>query len=288
MFTPTTLAAPCKINLNLHITGVREDGYHELDTVFLALPAPADSLQISPLPQGSGCVVKCDIPGLRPRDNLVYRAWQLHAQATGQFVDMQVHLQKSIPSGAGLGGGSSDAAAMLSFLDGLAGKKALGQQKLSRLAAGLGADVPFFLMGRAARATGIGDRLSAVDHDLHGTTVLLVCPSVQVSTPWAYARWDEKNPAGAAAGHALTSSAPERKKPLPFSTQHVHNDFEEVVFEKHPELGRIKQSLLIGGARAAAMSGSGASLFGLFRSREDAQRTAGALPKDCRAFIHTL
>ena len=154
---PDTLSAPAKINLSLLIVGKRADGYHDIESLFLPVPGLADSLEISAAPAGSGCSVSDQPDGCPPDKNLVLRAWRAYGEATGFAPDVAVRLTKRIPTGMGLGGGSSDAAAMLRWLEARAGAAGLGAAGLRALAAGIGADVPFFLTQGPALANGIGD-----------------------------------------------------------------------------------------------------------------------------------
>ncbi|MBN2141487.1 MAG: 4-(cytidine 5'-diphospho)-2-C-methyl-D-erythritol kinase [Desulfovibrionaceae bacterium] len=276
----TTLKAPAKINLFLEILGRRADGYHELRTLFYPLPTPHDTLEFEPRDR-EGLELWCSDPTLAGDDNLAARAWRAFAEKTGFAPGLRVRLTKGVPVAAGLGGGSSDAAAMLRFLNERAGHRSLGPEDLARLAAGLGADAPFFLDPRPSWAEGIGDRLRPVDLDLSGLSLVLVCPQTRVSTAWAYAEWDRL----AARRPALTTSAPENKNSPPFSPLVLKNDFEAAVFDAHPELLEIKEKLLSLGASAAAMSGSGASVFGLFRKGAAAAAEAmGA--EGAKVFVH--
>ncbi|MGE4552298.1 MAG: 4-(cytidine 5'-diphospho)-2-C-methyl-D-erythritol kinase [Desulfovibrionaceae bacterium] len=291
------LPAPAKINLALTITGRRPDGYHDLDTVFLALPEPHDTLFVAPGPPGSGLALDCPIPGLPPERNIIYKAWDRHAAATGARADLAVRVDKGIPTGAGLGGGSSDAAAMLAHLQTLAGPRALAPDDLNRLAAGLGADVPFFLLrpgqgGGAARAAGIGEVLEPLGLDelgLAGLTLLLACPPEAVNTAWAFAQWDrlQEGPGGFRA--FLTTRKQGTTNSAPARTLVLRNDFEAVVFGPHPGLRRIKLELLQAGASACVLSGSGASLYALFRDPHAAARAGEALGRRrVQTFVHTL
>ncbi len=280
---PDTLTAPAKINLSLAILGRRADGYHDLESLFVPVAGLCDTLEVSPGPAGSGCLVSPELPGCPPEKHLVFRAWRAYKQATGFAPDISVRLTKRIPTGAGLGGGSSDAATLLCWLQTQAKDSALPKAELVRLAAGLGADVPFFLQPGPAWARGIGDELTPVELDLAGLTLLLVLPDVQVSTAWAYTAWDEdaadprsKAPEGDGT-RGLTTTAPTHKRRVSLSPVVVQNDFEAVVFPAHPGLRVLKERLLELGAAAAAMSGSGAGLFGLFRERRLALAAAEVL-----------
>lgn len=274
---PETVSAPAKINLSLSILGRRASGYHDLESLFAPVPGLADSLEFSPGAAGSGCVVEPELPDTPPEKNLVFRAWMAYAQATGFAPDLRVRLTKRIPTGAGLGGGSSDAACMLRWLQARAKDRAMPAEELIRLAAGLGADVPFFLQDGPAWACGIGEELTPVELDLSGLTLLLVMPPVHVSTAWAYSAWDECAAARAEANvrsRCLTTTATTHKRPFSLSPLTVRNDFEAVVFTAHPGLRVLKERLLELGAASAVMSGSGAALVGLFRESRLAHEAA--------------
>lgn len=265
-----TITAPCKINLHLEITGLRADGYHELRTLFFPVAEPHDTLEISPAE--SGCSLFCPgHPELESESNLVLKAWDAYARKTGFRPDISVTIHKRIPMGAGLGGGSTDAAAMLSWLNDHAGDRKLDNNALIRLATSLGADVPFFLQDGPAWAEGIGEKLTPAQVDLTGMYLVLVCPSIHVNTAWAYKAWDKANENGEVAP-ALTSMPSGNKNSLPVQALKVTNSFEEPVFAEHPELSEIKERLFVCGANAAAMSGSGSSMFGLFRNGEKASK----------------
>lgn len=321
-----TLRAGCKVNLYLRITGVRPDGYHELDTLFLPLPEPCDLLHVTPRSE-AGIVFTCTEPDVDPARNTVVTAYERFAAATGFRPGLVVHLEKRIPHGAGLGGGSADAAVLLRHLAALCAQQAPTAaptpEALRNMAAGVGADVPFFLMDGPARATGIGEVLTPLSPGelaalgLAGMHLVLACPPIRVSTPWAYRTWDAANiPApgdiiafgklsspGSHSGtvnHSefgqsakslcpcLTSESLEDRNPLsrgPWLT----NSFEPVVFQTHATLRRTKEFLLRRGACAALMSGSGASLFALFRKHGTARDVAEALRNDnIAAFLHVL
>lgn len=260
-----TLTAPCKININLSIVDARPDGYHELDTLFLPVPAPADTLRLEP---AGGFALSCPgHPALEGSDNLVARAWNAYRDATGFAPGMHVTLEKRIPMGAGLGGGSTDAAALLRWLNENAADRALTPTALNALAATLGADVPFFLNNDPARAAGIGERLETVELDLKGLWLLVVTPAIHVNTGWAYAEWDRVClPRKRISTQPLTSGNVDNKNSFPARRLTVHNDFEHAVFPEFPTIRKIKEKLYMFGACAAAMSGSGSSVFAFFRS----------------------
>lgn len=274
----TALAAPAKINLHLRIVGLRDDGYHELETLFYPVPRPCDLLEIEPAPDGEFSLRCPGRPELETESNLVRKAWRAFGDATGFRPGLRVTLTKRIPMGGGLGGGSSDAAALLRFLNGEAGDKALDMEAMIRLGAGLGADVPFFLQDGPAWGTGIGEKLIPAEVDLSGAALVIVCPDIHVDTAWAFRAWDEKY-AAADPHDSLTSASLNTKNPSPVLARDMGNDFEPVVFEKFPTLKEIKEILLSQGAETAAMSGSGASLFGIFRDRDSAASAVRALER---------
>lgn len=280
---PETLQAPAKINLSLLIAARREDGYHEIESLFVPVPGLADTLDVAAGCAGSGCVLETDLTDCPPERNLVWRAWRAYAAATGFGPDVLVRLTKRIPAGAGLGGGSSDAAAMLVWLQAHAGKKALGMKDLNVLALRLGADVPFFLLGRPAIAQGIGEILTPVALDLSAFTLLLAMPPVHVSTPWAYGAYDAfeaEKKRTRLASEPLTTLACATKKRVSLSPVVARNDFEVVVYRANAALRAIKEQVLRLGASCAVMSGSGAAISALFRNAEAARSAAQVLRED--------
>ena len=255
---------PAKVNLYLKVLSRRQDGYHDLVTVMQPLTL-ADELRLTP---GPGLTLECEHPEVPSGpENLVWRAAERFGAATGQVPRVHIHLQKNIPVAAGLGGGSSDAAGTLMALNELAGKP-LALPALHELAAGLGADVPFFLQPGPAVGRGIGTVLSPLD--LPPYWYVLLNPGLPVSTAWVYQNLDVQ--ALAAAG------APE---PETWNGDHpeswVANDLESVTFDRYPELRGWLARLSQAGARAQGMSGSGPTLFGLFHDREAAEAAAAQL-----------
>lgn len=278
-FSESILASPAKINLHLRVLGIREDGYHELDTLFYPVTGLYDTIRIEPGHDGHMFMRCPERPELESASNLIYKAWKAFGEATGYQPGMFVTLNKNIPMGGGLGGGSSNGATMLRWLNENAGSKALPMDELIALAAKLGADVPFFLMDGPAHARGIGEKLTPADVALTGMTLLIALPDLHVDTPWAFREWDETN-GSPKYSDSLTTHDNDTKNPSPVSAPQVVNDLEPVVFAKHPTLRKIKETIIRSGAVSAAMSGSGASLFGLYRDRGLAVSTAVALKKD--------
>jgi 4-diphosphocytidyl-2-C-methyl-D-erythritol kinase len=262
------LRAHAKINRNLAVLAARPDRYHELRTVFQSL-ALHDTLVFDRT--GGGFTVACDTPGV-PVDerNLVWSAARLVWQAAGRAGDPvgRVEIVKRIPAQGGLGGGSSDAAAALVGWNRLWGA-GLTPDATVDLAARLGADVPFFLCAGTALGTGRGDRLQPLD-DAPPRWVVLVMPAFGVSTPEAFGWWDEDVGHAAAPGPAATD--PMGRDPLA-----VFNDLEAPVMRRHPELAEIRDRLRRAGARDAAMTGSGSTMFGLFDTEALAGKAAADL-----------
>lgn len=234
----------------------------------MPVPGLADSLELSPAPPGTGCRIEPALPGCPQERNLVHKAWSAYAKASGFAPDVLVRLTKCIPTGAGLGGGSSDAAAMLRWLQEKAGTAALAPSELNALAATIGADVPFFLCNGPALAEGIGERLTPVAINLSGLTLVLAMPGIHISTPWAYAAYDAlaplKNPAPLDTD-CLTSTTTANKRRVSLSPVVAWNDFEVVVFPVNKALRMVKEQLYRLGAACAVMSGSGAAIAALFR-----------------------
>ncbi|MGN0008359.1 MAG: 4-(cytidine 5'-diphospho)-2-C-methyl-D-erythritol kinase [Desulfovibrionaceae bacterium] len=264
---PVTLIAPAKVNLALHITGMRPNGYHELDSIFWPLDSPCDLLHLA-AGAGPGLSMTCSEPDIDCASNTLTRAYTLFREATGWAPALSLRLEKHIPHGAGLGGGSSDAASLLRWLNEHA-PRPLPPEALNALTAGVGADVPFFLHARPCRVRGIGEVIEPFPENwLAGYALLLLCPSVRVSTPWAYRAWDAL-PAAEKAPGDLTSALLACRKTSSCGTW-LHNDLEAAVFPAYPLLRQLKGQLLERGAAAAVMSGSGSSIVGIFRTPEDA------------------
>jgi 4-diphosphocytidyl-2-C-methyl-D-erythritol kinase len=280
-----TLTAGCKVNLGLRITGRRHDGYHEIDSLFWPLPHPHDRLEIT-FAGERGLAVHCSSPDF-PASNTLSRAYELFLQEVGTAPALRINLHKGIPQGAGLGGGSSDAAALLKWLN-MQQKQPLPMQKLTEIAARVGADTPFFLQDKACRVRGIGELLQSSSHDLAGIHLVLVCPDIHVSTAWAFAAYDrlfqQQND--------LTKRNVGAKKNVLSEIQalpDLHNDLEAVVLQRHPQLAAIKTQMLHMGADAVGMSGSGSSMLGLFVHEPQARNAAELLRREkWRVFAHVL
>ena len=280
------LTAGCKVNLGLHVVGVRADGYHELDSLFYPLPTPCDHLEIRETGR-QGIVLRCDEPGVNPEHNTLTRAYAAFVKETGGAPGIAVHLRKGIPLGSGLGGGSSDAASLQLWLNQRAGLP-LDAAGLARAALAVGADAPFFLYNQPCRVQGIGEILTPMDYDFSGLRLVLVCPEIHVDTAWAFARYDALFPHAdrTAAQNSLTKSPCEANGTFlsgagnaTWSVWDIRNDLEAAVFPQYPQLAAIKADLLRLGADTACMSGSGSSVLGLFN------RAAAAKAEDAAAAL---
>ncbi|HEX7176818.1 MAG TPA: 4-(cytidine 5'-diphospho)-2-C-methyl-D-erythritol kinase [Pyrinomonadaceae bacterium] len=268
-----TLPAFAKINLQLRVLGRRDDGYHEIETVFQTITL-RDRLTFEPLDDGR-IELSCDTAEV-PADesNLVHRAALALRQRYGVQAGARVTLEKNIPAQAGLGGGSADAAVALLGLTRL-WKLAPGLTELAELGARLGADVAFFLTGGTALGTGTGATITALE-DAPARHLVVVTPGVKVSTAEAYKALNA--PALTKAESAANLSVSRAESGISGSIcEALRNDFEAVVFRLHPETGRAREALLAAGARDALLSGSGSSVFGFFDSKGDAERARGAL-----------
>ena len=244
----------CKINIGLRVVRKREDGYHDLETIFYPVYGLHDELQVDRSEDFSfiqeGLVVDCS-----PTDNLIYKTYARMRERYPQIGNVKITFKKNIPFGAGLGGGSSDAAHMAIALNEIF---ALGltREQLAQEVSPLGADCPFFVYNSPCYAEGIGDKLIPINLDLTGLRLLMIKPKCGVSTKEAY-------------GGIVPKGCSDLFRVIQDRTELflvASNDFEDTVFAVHPELAEIKQRLLDAGAVYAAMSGSGSTIFGLFQS----------------------
>ncbi len=271
--------APAKINLLLRVLRKRPDGYHDLASVMQQISI-YDELEYTL--QQKGITLHCpgtDLP--TNEQNLIYRAAQTIFNHTGYRNGVEIVLNKYIPSAAGLGGGSSDAATTLMTLNDLC-SLGLSKTELIKLGAKLGADVPFFIFGRSAFATGIGDKLQTLP-DLPQINMVLINPAFPLSTKTVY---DNLN-------LALTKKKNNYSIPRFYALgdiiRELHNDLETVSLKMHPELNDFKQMLMKEGALGALMSGSGPTLFGIFADEKSAKEARDAILKkvseDCLVFF---
>lgn len=292
--TGIALEAPAKVNLFLRVLGRDASGYHAIETLFAALDLH-DTLRVR---RTDSAEVELTVEGPYdpgpPEDNLAVRAAEAYLERTGGrgAPGVEIVLRKAIPPGAGLGGGSSDAAAVLRALDRLHGGP-LGPEGLVRAAGELGSDVPFFLASAPlALAWSRGDRLLSLP-PLPGRPVVVVLPSFRISTPEAYAALDRRRTAdGAGEGTGPGAGGPDRGRSRMLElgalsswervTTLAGNDFHAVVAERHPVIDELRGALEAEGARPCLLAGSGSALFGVFDDPELAEaagrRLAAAFP----------
>ena len=255
----------CKINLGLHVVGKRPDGYHNLETIFLPVTDLCDELEIteqSPMSGGAAHAPSMIQDGITldnaPEDNLCMKAWRLLHEEFG-IPAVNIRLKKGIPFGAGLGGGSSDAAFTLKMLNAMFSLH-LNDTDLERRAAMLGADCAFFIQNRAAYATGIGDQLENIEIRNSKFEVKIEIPEGEhVSTKEAY---------GGLRRDLFGTPRPDLReavrRPIEEWCRLIVNDFENSVFPAHPAIAALKEEMYRRGALYASMTGSGAAVFGFF------------------------
>jgi 4-diphosphocytidyl-2-C-methyl-D-erythritol kinase len=270
------LLAFAKINLDLRVLSRRDDGYHELRTVFQTISL-TDRIRVAFTPaRKTEIAIEANID---IADNLIARAAGACLDAMQVTGRVDFDLDKRIPMGAGLGGGSSDAAAALLALPVLAGKP-LGWPALFKLAAELGSDVPFFLLGGTAVALGRGTELYPLP-DRAAQRGLVAAPGIHVSTAEAYRLLSAQLTTESQQNKMVSFQSSVWQASVPASdeteTSNGQNDFETVVFTRHPELESIKRRLLKLGAKPALMSGSGSAVFGLFSGRDKLHRAIQSL-----------
>jgi 4-diphosphocytidyl-2-C-methyl-D-erythritol kinase len=262
-----TEAAPAKINLFLRVTGRRADGYHELDSVFVPISL-ADRVCVEMRPSKAPAVrLRCDSPALPTDDrNLAVRAASALMTEFGIEAEVLIDLHKEIPVGAGLGGGSSDAGAVLRMMAALC--RTDESARIARVALTLGADVPFFLDPVPARVGGIGERIAPLASVAQFALVLAV-PPVEVSTATIFRELKASHWSGAASDGDIRAIVAGR-----ITSDIVVNDLEAIAIAKYPVIAELKSMLLRVGASAASMTGSGSAVFGIFVSAGDAARAA--------------
>lgn len=260
-----TLPAPAKLNLMLHITGRRADGYHELQTLFQFLDY-GDELVLRPREDGQIRLLT-ELPGVDHDSNLIVRAARLLQRESGCALGADIQLTKRLPMGGGIGGGSSDAATTLVGLDHLWNTR-LGEDRLTELGLNLGADVPVFVRGRAAFAEGVGERLQPVD--LPESWFLVIAPQVSVSTAEIFADPELTRNTPAITVRSLLAGG-------------GHNDCQPVVEKRYPE---VRNALsLLNKFVQARMTGTGACVFGSFPNEGEADKVRRQLPATLPSFV---
>ena len=253
----------CKINVGLRVVRKREDSYHDLETIFYPIFALHDELEIQPAAAFSftqeGIAMDCP-----PEQNLILRCYRRMREHYPSIGEVSIRFRKNIPFGAGLGGGSSDAAHTAIALNELF-RLGLTREQLAAEVRPLGADCPFFIYNTPCFAEGIGDLLTPIDFSLKGYRILMIKPACGVSTREAYSGLHLS-----AEKHNQFSNSQICK----FTNLQIDNDFEQSVFPLHPEIAHIKKRLLDAGALYASMSGSGSTVFGLFEDNAESSTRA--------------
>lgn len=255
----------CKINIGLNIIGKRNDGYHNIETVFYPI-AVKDALEIieSQNSDGSDLIFTSSgsIINSNTEDNLCVKAYRLLKKDYPEIPSVKMHLHKNIPMGAGLGGGSSDGAAVLLLLNKQFNLN-ISEEKLIEYALMPGSDCPFFIINKPCFAEGRGEILKEIPLYLSGYKIMIVHPGIHVNTGDAFAQLDTTNftPAG-----SLENSI---QKDISEWKNLIKNDFEKPVFDQYPQIGQIKSIMYDNGALYSSMSGSGSSVFGIFPQEMD-------------------
>ncbi|MFK8039496.1 MAG: 4-(cytidine 5'-diphospho)-2-C-methyl-D-erythritol kinase [Crocinitomicaceae bacterium] len=244
-----------KINIGLNVTEKRSDGYHNIESIFFPIPLN-DILEINKSEHFNFSSSGTLIPG-NAEDNLVIKAYKL-IQSIYKIQAVSIHLHKQIPMGAGLGGGSADAAFTLLMLNDLFNLK-ISKAKLESLALSLGSDCPFFIHNKPMYVFGKGDKMEDIELDLSGKFIMIINPNIHISTKTAYG--------GVKPRHTNINMSKEVNKPLKKWHHTIKNDFESHIFDLHPKILDLKNELLNLGADYTSMTGSGSTVYGFFSKR---------------------
>lgn len=241
-----------KINLGLFITEKRTDGFHNLESLFLPIPL-CDILEVTPSTEETSLICTGLFSDIPPEKNIVYKAWKLLQEAHG-IGNVHIHLHKIIPSGAGMGGGSSDGSFMLKAMNELFNLN-LNSIHLEEYAAQLGSDCPFFIKNTAAFVTGRGEVVESIDFNLKGKFLVVVNPGIHISTAQAF-QGIQPTPSQFNWSEFIQNKD--------FRKCNLRNDFEGSVFQQFPEISDIKKNMKHNGALYSSMSGTGSTVYGLF------------------------
>ncbi len=272
------MKAPAKINIGLEVLSKREDGYHNLNTLFYPIHDLFDTLLIE---RTEKFEFICDSSFVPTDDsNLVVKAARLLEEYSNKQINARIELKKNIPSQAGLGGGSSDAAATLISLNEMF-ELEIKYEKMLELALELGSDVPFFIKAKPAIGTLRGEKLQFVNVDI-AEPILIINPHINVSTREAFSNISTNSSAT-----NFRSVLSEEKLDYSLARARIKNDFESTVFRLHPEIGEIKKTLYEWGALFALMSGTGSTVYGIFPNIESAEKAKEKLPKSYFCFTST-
>jgi len=270
------MKAPAKINFGLSIISKREDNYHNLETIFYPLKDLYDEIHFT---RSNKFEFACSDKNLESEDNLIIKAKNLLEDESKKKLNVKIELQKNIPLGAGLGGGSSDAAATLLSLNDMFQLK-FDINKLKIFALQLGSDVPFFILPKPSFAESRGEKLTLIDFEIP-YPIVLVNPGIHISTVEAYRNIKPKS----AQFNLKELSGLKLNHPSDFITK-VTNDFEEFAFNRHPEIETIKEKFYSLGAKFSLMTGSGSTMFGVFKSIDDADKAKAFFAKKYFTFIN--
>ncbi len=268
------IKSPAKINIGLNITDKRPDGYHNIETIFY----PVKLFDVIKFYKQDFDSFQCNNPRLmNEKNNLIFKAKEMLELKFKRKFNLKIELDKNIPIGAGMGGGSSDAASTLHSINILYDLD-LSKPELHELAIKLGSDVPFFLDPRPSYASGRGELLSKIDFSLN-TNLLIVNPGIHISTKWAYDNIVPKRPI------FKLSEIRDEKIDLEKYKNVFFNDFESVVFKKFPEIESIKNDMYKMGADFSLMTGSGSTVFGVFNEIENAKKAEIKFQKKYFTFL---
>ena len=253
----------CKINLGLHITGKRTDGFHNLETVFYPI-AIKDAIEIIPSTLDKEIDFTCSgkIINVQAEDNICIKAYRILKKDFPQLPNIKMHLHKNIPMGAGLGGGSANASAVLIMLNDLFTLE-ISKEKLIEYALQLGSDCPFFIYNNPCFAKGRGEILQPIPIDLSAYKIMIVNPGIHVNTRVAFSYLNENN------FSPENTLIPILNAGITNWKNNLKNDFEKSVFSQHPAIEEIKNTMYAHGAVYSAMSGTGSTVFGIFEKTKN-------------------
>ena len=266
--------SPSKINIGLNIIEKRSDGYHNIETIFY----PVKLFDVIKFYKEDFDSFKCNnIKLMKEKNNLIFKAKEILELKFNKKFNLKIELNKNIPIGAGMGGGSSDAASALHSINILYNLN-LSKKELNDIAIKLGSDVPFFLDPRPSYASGRGELISLIDFSIN-SNLLIVNPGIHISTKWAYDNIVPKKP------HVKLSEIIKEKIDFEEYKDIFKNDFESVVFKKFPEIESIKNDMYNIGAEFSLMTGSGSTVFGLFKDIGNAKKAAIKFQKKYFTFL---
>ncbi len=266
--------SPSKINIGLNIIEKRSDGYHNIETIFY----PVKLFDVIKFYKEDFDSFKCNnIKLMKEKNNLIFKAKEILELKFNKKFNLKIELNKNIPIGAGMGGGSSDAASALHSINILYNLN-LSKKELNDIAIKLGSDVPFFLDPRPSYASGRGELISLIDFSIN-SNLLIVNPGIHISTKWAYDNIIPKKP------HVKLSEIIKEKIDFEEYKDIFKNDFESVVFKKFPEIESIKNDMYNIGAEFSLMTGSGSTVFGLFKDIGNAKKAAIKFQKKYFTFL---